>query len=388
MRKICFVITSFIHYSRNLLILDELNKREDVELHVVVGGSALLPKYTSRYADVRAMLEADGIVHIHELYFTLEGDNRVVKAKTAGLGIIEFATLFNDIAPDVVVVRGDRYEVLAAATAASYMNIPVAHIEGGDISGTLDENVRHAITKLSHLHIATNAAAEERLRRMGEDPHFIVNFGSPDVEVVDVFGNGNGNSVDLAQTGSGTPLDVGEDFMMVMYHPVWQDALEEGKLARQTRLVLEAVHALAMPAIWFWPNADVGSEEISHELRVFRDRTNEHKIHFMRYLPPRMFVKLLGKTRVLVGNSSAGIKESSFLGVPVVNIGRRQQGRLRAENVVDVEHDTLSITDAIRRQFAVGRFKPSAIYRGEETSRRIAEVLATAEISNDKRFFE
>jgi UDP-N-acetylglucosamine 2-epimerase len=174
------------------------------------------------------------------------------------------------------------------------MNIAVAHIEAGDISGTLDEQVRHAITKLAHLHIATNDAALERLRRMGENPRFMANFGSPDVEVVEVFGNGGANGVDLAQTGSGMPLNIADDFMVVMYHPVWQDALEEGKLARQTRAVLEAVHELAIPAIWFWPNADVGGEEISHELRIFRDQMREHKIRFMRYLPPRIFIKLLG----------------------------------------------------------------------------------------------
>jgi len=387
MRKICFVITSFIHYARNLLILEELNRRADVELHVVIGGTALLSKYTPRYAQVRAMLEQDGIEHIHELYFALEGDNRVVKAKTAGLGIVEFATMFNDLKPDLVVVRGDRFEVLSAATAAAYMNIPLAHIEGGDITGTLDESVRHAITKLAHLHIATNEAARERLLRMGEDPRSVFNFGSPDVEVAETFARAENGASELAATGSGALVDPGEDFVMVMYHPVWSEALESGTLARRTEELLAVVHSLGMQALWFWPNADVGSEEISRTLRVFHDQTGEHHIRFMRYLPPRSFISLLARARLLIGNSSAGIKECSYLGVPVVNIGTRQRGRQRAGNVLDVADESGAIRAAIEEQLAVGRYAPSELYRADGTARNIATTLASAPLYTEKQFF-
>ena len=388
-RKICFVITSFIHYARNLLILEELNCRADTELHVVIGGTALLSKYTPRYGQVRGMLEEDGVRNIHELYFALEGDNRVVKAKTAGLGIVEFATVFNDLKPDLVVVRGDRFEVLSAATAAAYMNIPLAHIEGGDVSGTLDESVRHAITKLAHLHIATNEAARGRLLRMGEDPRAVFNFGSPDVEVAETFAKDTETGArDLASTGSGASLDPGEDFMMVMYHPVWSEALESGKLRRRTEELLAVVHTLGIPALWFWPNADVGSEEISHTLRVFHDQTERHHIRFMRYLPPRSFISLLARSRLLIGNSSAGIKECSYLGVPVVNIGSRQRGRQRAENVLDVEHESAAIRSAIEQQLAVGRFAPSALYQRDGTARSIATTLASAPLYIEKQFCE
>ncbi|MDP3735569.1 MAG: UDP-N-acetylglucosamine 2-epimerase [bacterium] len=388
MRKICFVITSFIHYARNLLILEELSRRADVELHVVVGGTALLTKYTPRYAQVRAMLEQDGIEHIHELYFALEGDNRVVKAKTAGLGIVEFATMFNDLKPDLVVVRGDRFEVLSAATAAAYMNIPLAHIEGGDITGTLDESVRHAITKLAHLHIATNEAARERLLRMGEDPRSVFNFGSPDVEVARTFARAESGASELSTTGSGALFDPGEDFVMVMYHPVWSEALEGGTLARRTEELLGVVHTLGIPTLWFWPNADVGSEEISHALRVFHDQTEGHRIRFMRYLPPRSFISLLARSRLLVGNSSAGIKECSYLGIPVVNIGSRQRGRMRAENVCDVTEESDAIRSAIEEQLAAGRYAPSELYHADGTAQNIAATLASAPLCTEKRFFE
>src|SRR3989344_1222343 len=157
-RKICFIITSFIHYSRNLLILDELKKRSDVDLHIIIGGTALLSKYSSKLAQVKEILIADGFKNLYEVYFNLEGDNTTIKAKTTGLGIVEFSSLFNNIKPDLVMVRGDRFEMLAGATAAAFMNIPIAHIEGGDTSGTIDESVRHAISKLSNLHFVTNDA--------------------------------------------------------------------------------------------------------------------------------------------------------------------------------------------------------------------------------------
>src|SRR3989344_6929592 len=182
-RKICFVITSFIHYSRGLFILEELKHRRDVELHVVISGTALLAKYSSKYAYVKDILVREGYKNIHELYFDLEGDLHVVKAKTVGIGVIEFSTFFSQLRPDIVVVRGDRFEVLAAAIAAAYLHIPIAHIEGGDVTGTIDESVRHAITKLSHIHLTTNEASRRRVIQMGERPQAVFNVGSLDIEL-------------------------------------------------------------------------------------------------------------------------------------------------------------------------------------------------------------
>ncbi|MEK7088144.1 MAG: UDP-N-acetylglucosamine 2-epimerase, partial [Patescibacteria group bacterium] len=134
-RKVCFVITSFIHYSRGLFILEELKNRPDVELHIVISGTALLAKYSSKFSYVKNILEREGYNNLHELYFNLEGDSHLTKAKTAGIGIVEFSTFFNQLRPDVVVLRGDRFEVLSAAVAAAYLQIPIAHLEGGDITG-------------------------------------------------------------------------------------------------------------------------------------------------------------------------------------------------------------------------------------------------------------
>lgn len=382
-RKVCFVITSFIHYSRNFLILKELNKRKDVELHVVIGGAALVSKYTSRDAELRKLLHNDGCTRIHELHFNLEGDSHIVKSKTTGLGIIEFSTIFNDIKPDVIVVRGDRFEVLAATVAAAYLNIPIAHIEGGDLSGTLDESVRHAITKFSHIHFVTNEDARKRVIRMGEKDTYVFNMGSPDIEVVHMVQNTPHNPSRYLEKGSGAPIDFSGGFMMVMYHPV---ASEVSVMTKHTRLLLETIHALDIPVIWFWPNFDVGAEEVAGQLRSFNDKVTNHKIRFMRYLAPHDFISLLSRATCFVGNSSAGIKECSYLGIPVVNIGSRQNNRLRTKNVIDTDHDVEKIRKAIQYQLKRGKYPSDKTYFVKNTAVNIAKTLATIDLYTQKSF--
>ncbi|MBP9701575.1 MAG: UDP-N-acetylglucosamine 2-epimerase (hydrolyzing) [Candidatus Pacebacteria bacterium] len=383
-RKVCFVITNFIHYSRSLLVLEELSKRDDVDLHIIVGGPALSSKFTSKFADIKQLLKKDGHHQLYDLHFNLEGNDSIVKAKTTGLGIIEFTTLFNQIKPDVIVVRGDRFEVLSATVAAAYMSIPVAHIEGGDLSGSIDESVRHAITKLSHIHFPTNEPAKKRILKLGEAPSHVFNFGSPDIEVVEKLSKKT-NKIDLKKTGSGALFDLTKGYLMVMYHPDIQDVKT---VHINTRKILKAVHDLGIPTLWFWPNIDAGSEDISQELRNFKDEVKGHKIRFMRYLGPREFIWLLQNAFCLIGNSSAGIKESSFIGLPVVNIGKRQNQRLRGENVMTVTHDTKAIRKAIEKQIKNGKYKPSTMYFAKDTSKNIAKTIATVPLYTQKMFFE
>lgn len=367
-----------------MLVLKELNERNDVELVVVVGGSALLSKHVSKFSQVKELLNADGIKNVYEVFFSLDGDNTVVKAKTVGLGVVEFANFFNDSNPDLVVVRGDRFEVLSAVVAASYMNISVAHIEGGDVSGALDESVRHAITKLSHIHFATNGPAKQRILAMGEHSKYVFNFGSPDVEVVEKISKKT-KDININKIGIGANFNLSEDYLMVMYHPV---GLEFNKLSENANKLLKSIHELGIPTVWFWPNNDVGAEEISHELRVFNNETRDHKIRFMRYLPPQKFISLLSRAKCLIGNSSAGIKECSYLGVPVVNVGSRQDNRLRGENILDVKHDVGAIKRAITFQLKRGKYKPSNLYFLKNTSKNIASTLAKVPLYSQKKFYD
>lgn len=263
------------------------------------------------------------------------------------------------------------------------MNISIAHIEGGDLSGSIDESVRHAVSKLAHIHFVTNEPAKKRIIRMGENKNYVFNFGSPDIEVVHQLTRDN--FPDMNKTGSGARLDLCDNFLMVIYHPV---TTEINKLAQTTRNLLKAVSEINMPTLWFWPNYDAGAEKISQEMRIFNDTVRDHKIRFSRYLPPKDFIYLLKNTKCLIGNSSAGIKECSYLGTPAVDVSLRQNNRLRSDNVLSSKTDANSIKKAIIEQVSRGRYSKSRMYRSVNTAKRIANKLATAELYIQKKFYE
>ncbi|MDP7365938.1 MAG: UDP-N-acetylglucosamine 2-epimerase [Candidatus Pacebacteria bacterium] len=380
-RKICFVITSVIHYGRNKILLEELKKHKDVELQIIVGASALL----SEYGDVLSTMKKDGFKCSAKIIMTLAGGSPVAMAKTAGIGITEFATVFENLEPDIVIIRGDRYEMLAVALAASYLNIPIAHIEGGDLSGTIDESVRHAITKLSHIHFSTNDLSKDRIIRMGEQSDFVFNVGSPDIEFIARKKYKAHNKL-VNYFGVGDSVNIDKPYLLVLNHPV---TTEYGKNRKHTLELLNAIHELNIPTIWFWPNVDAGTDEVSKAIRVFRENNNSKHIRFIKYLPPEEFTGLLKKTLCVVGNSSSGIKECSYLGIPAVNIGSRQNGRMRGNNVIDVsKHRKNDIKKAIRQQLKVGKYKQDNLYYKKNTGKTIAGVLAKIDPVIQKKFHE
>jgi UDP-hydrolysing UDP-N-acetyl-D-glucosamine 2-epimerase len=379
-RKICFIITSHIHYGRSKLILEELKKNKNVELQIIVGASAILPNY----GDILSLLKKDGFEYNAKIVMTLEGGSTVAMAKTAGIGIAEFATAFDNLEPDLIVVRGDRYEILSAVIAGAYLNIPIAHIEGGDVTGTIDESVRHAITKLAHIHFATNEKSRERILRMGENPNYVFCVGCPELEFV-VKNNYKVSEELVNYLGVGDIIDLHKSYLVVMQHSV---TTEVGQNRSNIEETLKAVYELMVPTVWFWPNVDAGTDEISKAIRVFREEKKPHHMRFIKYLPPEQFVGLLKKAACLVGNSSAGIKEASVLGLPVVNIGTRQNGRLRAENVVDVGYNKNKIKKAIKKQLKHGEYPVSYIYYKKGTSKKIVEILSKVNLYTQKRFYE
>ncbi len=379
-RKICFVITSKIHYARSKFLLMELKNHPQVELQIVVGASAILPVY----GDILPVLIKDGFSYSAKITMTLEGGTPVAMAKTAGMGITEFATAFENLQPDLVVVRADRYEVLSATIAAAYLNIPVAHIEGGDLSGSIDESVRHAITKLAHIHFPTNEISKQRILKMGEKPEYVFNFGACEVEFVARNNYKISNEL-INSLGVGDVVDINKDYLIVMQHPVTSEIHYNRKNIEET---LHAISDLGIPAIWFWPNIDAGTDEISKGMRTFRENYKPHHIRFIKSLPPEEFVGLLKGAACLVGNSSAGIKECSYLGVPVVNIGTRQNHRLQADNIKNVAYDREQIKEAIKSQIAYGKYPQSDLYYKEGTSKKIAETLANIDLYTQKIFID
>ena len=381
-RKICFPITSRAYYGRSQLLIRKLHAHPAVDLKLMLGGSILLDKYSRHVADDIA---AGGFDIEASLFNVIEGGNHVAMAKTACLTALEFTNSLYTTSPDVVVICGDRFEQLAIAMAAAYLNVTIAHIEGGDVTGSIDEIVRHAITKLAHLHFVTNDDARRRVLAMGEDPQYVFNTGSLDVELAKHVRT-NITSEQVNALGVGHDVDIERPFLMVVQHPVTTESDNRAHL----ETTLKVVASFELPTIWFWPNPDAGTGEMADMLRHMREKHPELTSHmrFITNVPASDFVALLAHTSCLVGNSSAGIKECSFLGTPVVNIGKRQLGRLAGAHVVHTSYDAEDIGAAIATQLAHGRYPSSDLYHRANTSEVIADTLASAPLYTQKRFFE
>lgn len=381
-RKVCFVITNRIHYARQQILFDQLKGDPELELQLIVGGSALLEKH----GDVMSRLGEKGFVVHEQMLNLIEGGNHAAMAKTAGLAVLELANTFQKLNPDIVLIRGDRFEQLAAAMTAAYLNKTVAHIEGGDVTGTIDESVRHAITKLAHIHFVTNDDSHRRVLQMGENPAYVFNVGSPDIEFA-AHVERRINAESMNRIGVGGAINFSKPYVMVIQHPVTSEADNMQNVLK----TLEAVSDLGMQALWFWPNPDAGTDEISGGIRRFREQTPTPHIRFVIDLDPWDFITLLKQAKCLVGNSSAGLKEASFFGVPVVNIGTRQQGRfgaLRGKHIRDVGYDAAAIKEAIQEQTAHGPYPPSHAFYKPETSKRIRSILKSIPLYTQKRFHD
>jgi len=384
-RKIAVVITSRASYARVKSVLRSLQKKDGVELIVIGAGSLLLEKY----GEAVRIIEEEGISITEKVYMVVEGENPTTMAKTVGIGIIELATIFDNYRPDIVITVADRFETIATAIAASYLNIPVAHIQGGEITGSIDEKVRHAVTKLSSLHFVANEHAARRVKMMGENPQFIFTTGCPSIDLAnEVMKNPSLNIEEFYSKyrGVGTPVDLNKDFIVIMQHP---DTTEYDSAFEQMKETLEAIYELRIPTILFWPNMDAGSDKVSKAIRIFRENYNSDFIFFLKNIDPENFLRLLIHSKCIVGNSSVGIRECSFLGVPAVNIGLRQNGRERGGNIIDVNYNKQEIIKAVETHFKNGsKYESSHLYGDGKAGERIATILAKEKLPVKKSFME
>jgi len=381
MRKICIVVGSRANYSSIKSVMCAVRATPELKLQLVVGASALL----DRFGSVIDIIEADGFQPDAQVTMIVEGETPGTMAKSTGLGLLELPTIFGMLKPDIVVSVGDRFETMATAVAAAYMNIPLAHTMGGEISGTIDESIRHAVTKLAHVHFPANSQAAERIVRMGEDPGAVHVVGCPRIDLVAEIARGNGHleSPDwLEREGVGAHITLDRPFLLVSQHPV---TTEYGQGEQQINETLMALHELHMPTIMLWPNADAGSEDISRGMRKFRERYRPEYIRFYKNFPIETYVRLMLSCACAVGNSSAPLREGAFIGVPTVNIGTRQQGRDRADNVMDAGCNRREIVAAVQRQLAHGRYPSSQLYGDGGAGVRIAKILTDAPLRVQKR---
>ena len=383
MRKVCVVVGSRANYGSIKTAMQAIKAHAELELQLVAGASAVL----DRYGAVVDLMENDGFSSSTRIHLLIEGETPATMAKSTGLGLVELPTVFEQLEPDIVVTIGDRFETMATAIAAAYMNIPLAHTMGGEVTGNIDESVRHAVTKLANIHFPASEMAGRNIIRMGEQPDTVHVVGCPRVDVAARMTEAADGPVTWEEmvpwAGVGPPLDLSEPFLMVAQHPVTS---EYDETERQINETLQAVTSVNMQTLMFWPNADAGQDGTARGIRKFRERDpHADAFHVVKNLPVELYMRLLSDCACIVGNSSSAIREGAFIGVPAVNIGSRQRGREKATNVVDVPPERSSIERAIRSQVDHGKYRCDQTYGDGHAGERIADILGAATLGTQKR---
>lgn len=366
-RKVCVVTEARATYGYSRPIMKLLQTSPDVDLAVVVTGMHLLRQYGLTVQEI----EQDEFPIAARVDMSLGGDTPTAWAKSLGVGIQSLAQVFEVLQPDIVLVSGDRGEVLAAVVAASYMNIAVAHIQSGDLSGHIDGAARHAITKLCHIHFPSCEDSAERVRKMGEELWRIFNVGAPQLDEI-IFGP----RVRRVELSSLIGMSVDDPFAVVVQHAVLAEVRDA---RRQMTETMEAVKASGLPAIVIYPNVDAASAELIDVIDSYADHPG---IRVFPTIERVAFITLLEHASVLVGNSSAGILEAPSFKLGAVNIGTRQRGRLQASNVVNVDHDRKAIRVAIETILHDHEYKQRLEncinpYGDGRSSAKIVDVLTT-----------
>jgi UDP-hydrolysing UDP-N-acetyl-D-glucosamine 2-epimerase len=381
MRKICVVTANRSDYACLKTALEEMRDNKNLELKIIAMGAHLLERYGNTVEEIKK----DNFRVDKEVYMVLEGENPVTMAKSTGVALTELANIYNDLKPDIVVIPGDRYEMMGAAIAASFMNIPIAHIQGGEVTGSIDESIRHAITKLSHIHFPATELNRQRLIKMGEDAGFVFNVGCPRIDFLlreKIYSKDNLNTIQPLKPKDGRTLNFNKPFLLVIQHPV---TTEYNSAFTQIQDTLTALKELNMQTIFLYPNSDAGSNDIIVGIRRFLLKNNLDNVFMYKGFSNPVFINLMAHCSCLIGNSSAGIRESCYLGTPVVNIGSRQHGRTRGSNVLDVDCNHKDIKLAVNRQIEQGKYKIEHIYGDGNAGSKIAEILSSIKIPSAQK---
>jgi UDP-hydrolysing UDP-N-acetyl-D-glucosamine 2-epimerase len=366
-RKICVVLVDRANYGRLKPVMRAIQARPGLVLQVIAAGTMVLERFDQPVKIVRA----DGFPVDGEIFIELEGSTPVTMAKSVGFGVVEFASELGRLKPDVVLVIGDRYEALAAALAAAYMNLPIVHLQGGEVSGSIDESARHAITKLAQFHFPATKRAAEFLIKMGERPDTILGVGCPSSDIARELDRTLDPAIINAR-GAGVAIDPAKPFHVVVFHPT---TTEYGGERGQMEALLEGLHGLAAPTLLLWPNIDAGADHISKTIRTFRAATGGGWLRTMTNLSPESYLRVIAAASCLVGNSSSFVRDAGYFGTPVVLVGNRQRFREHDAHVVEVAPEAGAIHAAVKAQLAHGRYAPSALYGDGQVAPRIAERL-------------
>ena len=369
-RKICFFTGKRGGFTHLIPIIERLKREKGISCSAISTDMHLTDLFGKTVLQVDAHVDKN-----YKLHTMLASDSKVARAKSIGIGIMGCSELLDQIKPDLVFVLGDRGEVLAMTIAAMELNIPIAHLFGGDITqGGVDEPVRHAITKMANIHFASNQDSYKRIIKMGEEPWRVHNVGSP---VLDLIRQGRFSAPETIYKKFS--LDSQKPVLLLLQHSVtWQ--VEQAR--RQIRQTLQAIQHFGLPTVAVYPCSDPGYEQIIHELQEF-NRFPYFQLH--KNIEFSDFWGLMNIAGVLIGNSSAGALETASFKLPCINIGIRQEGRLRANNVIDAGHDSEEIIKAIDKALFNGSFKRKvgncrSPYGDGLASERIVSVLKNLEL--------
>ena len=363
-KKICVAITNRTNYSKLKYVLLELQKHNSIEIKIVASSSILLEKYGKAYRDI----ENDGFIIDKKIDCILLNDSHESMAKTAGLSIIEHATYFSSSKPDILVIVGDRFDIMGPVMPAAMMNVPIAHIQGGEISGTIDNVIRDIVTKFATLHFVSTEKSKEKLVQWGVNARYLFNYGCPAVEYIRKIDVGTCFDSSKIKKQFKRDIDIkpGEKYFLVMVHP---DTTNKDDI--HAEVVLSSVESFGLKTFVFYPNLDANNSNILSAIAKFR---KNEKFYMVRHMPLEGFIHTIAHSCCMVGNSSAGIREAASFGVPVINIGSRQNGRERNGNVVDVEcnHDKLS---SELQRLMCSRFDKKNLYYQKDSAKRIAKKI-------------
>jgi UDP-hydrolysing UDP-N-acetyl-D-glucosamine 2-epimerase len=377
-RKICVVTTSRADFGLLRGLIKAIRADATLRLQVIASGMHLAAKFGRTWREIKA----EGFRIDWKIHLRLTGDSSLANLKSISLGLNGFGEAFTALKPEIVVLLGDRFELLAPAISALMLRIPIAHIHGGELSeGAIDDSVRHAITKLASLHFAATEPYRRRIIQMGELPHRVFNFGAPGLDQLY-------DSTLLTRTELEREIgfNLQDPVALVTYHPVTRDA---GTASAQVHCLVAAVKVSGLKAVFTMANADAQGTLINTQLRVVCAKT-PGRFKWIPHLGHRRYLSCMKHFAVMVGNSSSGLTEAPSFRLPVVNIGDRQRGRVRASNVIDVPCSQAAILEGIERATSPrfraslrGMRNPYDRFHDGRASERIKDVLKDVSLSDD-----
>ena len=380
MKNIAVVLVDRANYGRMKPVMQELQRHPDINLQIVVTGTMLL----DRFGKAVEVVQNDGFPVDERVYIELEGSVPTTMVKSMGLAIIELGSAFDRLRPDFVLVIGDRYEAMGASIAAVYQNICLIHVQGGEVTGSIDESTRHAITKLAHYHFPATQQSARNIIKMGESADHVFWQGCPSADVVHNAINQKPKEIEkhLDSLGVGPHINLSKRFVLVLFHPV---TTEYQSAEKQMNELLAALKESGEQVILIWPNIDAGADGVSQAIRHFREVNRDVPLHAYKNFEPGEYIPLMKDAACLVGNSSSFVRDASFLGTPVVLVGSRQDGRERSESVIRVEAEKKQILDSMRRQLKHGTYETSTLYGQPGASKEIVSRIATLEPYSQKK---